>query len=86
MRGLNEKIEEVEIEVKQAIQDAINGKNKRNIHQLKNIADELEHMKKEEYTNINYTRMIVDSWDFNDSLGVELLKLAESYKKWLRKK
>ncbi len=29
-----------------------------------------------------YPRIIVDSWDYNDDMGIELLDLAELYKRW----
>lgn len=33
---------------------------------------------------ISYPRLIIDSWDYSDSLGLELVELAEQYKKMIR--
>lgn len=30
---------------------------------------------------LSYPRIIIDSWDYSDQLGVELVELAELYKK-----
>ena len=83
---LKDEIERAELEVKQALQDALDGKNNRNIFQLKCIAEELARMKNDACANVSYTRMIIDSWDFSDLLGVELLKLAEKYKIYMDNK
>ncbi len=42
----------------------------------------LENMMNNKCLTLCYPRIIVDSWDFNDDLGLELLDLAELYKRW----
>ncbi|SHJ42838.1 hypothetical protein [Pseudobutyrivibrio xylanivorans] len=83
---LNERIDKIEAEVNKEIQDVMDGKSVKNINQLVGIVEELRKMKNEECLNINYTRFIIDSWDYSDSLGIELLDLAESYKKIVKGK
>ena len=34
------------------------------------------------YVKLSYPRIIIDSWDFQDKLGMELLDLAELYEHW----
>ena len=50
--------------------------------QLSNILEELKNMMNNKCLILCYPRIIVDSWDFNDDLGIELLDLAELYKRW----
>ncbi|GAU76355.1 hypothetical protein [Fusibacter sp. 3D3] len=52
--------------------------------QLKTIIFDLNKMNNIRDSNQfvpSYPRFIVDSWDFSDSLGIELLKFYELYKK-----
>ena len=58
------------------------GQSKKNYVQLCNILEELENMMNSKCLTLCYPRIIVDSWDFNDDLGIELLDLAELYKRW----
>lgn len=58
------------------------GQSKKNYIQLSNILEELKNMMNNKCLILCYPRIIVDSWDFNDDLGIELLDLAELYKRW----
>lgn len=58
------------------------GQSQKNYVQLRNILEELENMLNNKCLILCYPRIIVDSWDFNDDLGIELLDLAELYKRW----
>ena len=58
------------------------GQSKKNYVQLSNILEELERMLNNKSLTLYYPRIIVDSWDFNDDLGIELLDLAKLYKRW----
>ncbi len=65
--------------------DLVNkGLNKRSSQQLKTIIIDLKKMNIIKDLNQfmpSYPRFIVDSWDFDDLLGIELLKFYELYKK-----
>ncbi len=58
------------------------GISKKNLAQLKGILDELEKTLNNKCLPLSYPRIIIDSWDFQDRLGLELLDLAELYKRW----
>lgn len=62
-----------------------NGKgNTGNISQLENIRKELESMRNNlsfRRFKPSYTRIIVDSWDYTNSLGTKLLDLYDDYLK-----
>lgn len=58
-----------------------NGLSKKNISQLETILRELCSSEKERGIALNYPRMIIDSWDYSDTLGIDLIELAEIYKK-----
>ena len=49
------------------------GQSKKNMVQLQTILTELQ--------KSNMQKIIVDSWDYSDQLGMELLELAELYGK-----
>lgn len=63
------------------IKNVQQGLSKKNISQLESILDELNLMQKQKNLIICYPRIIVDSWDYSDQLGLELLQLSELYKK-----
>lgn len=63
------------------IDNVKNGLSKKNISQLETILRELRNSEKDRGIVLNYPRMIIDSWDYSDMLGVELIELAEMYKK-----
>ncbi len=58
------------------------GFSKKSIVQLESILNELEKTLKRNNLPLSYPRFIVDSWDFQDKLGIELLSLAELYERW----
>ena len=49
--------------------------------QLQTILTELQKSNTQKNIILSYPRIIVDSWDYSDQLGMELLGLAELYKK-----
>ena len=57
------------------------GQSKKNMVQLQTILAELQKKKKKKNVILSYPRIIVDSWDYSDQLGMELLELAELYGK-----
>ncbi len=76
------------IELIQTVENEIdlvkNGLKERSNQQLKTIIFDLNKMNDIRNSNQfvpSYPRFIVDSWDFSDSLGIELLKFYELYKK-----
>ena len=57
------------------------GQSKKNMVQLQTILAELQKSNMQKNVILSYPRIIVDSWDYSDELGVELLELAELYRK-----
>ena len=57
------------------------GQSKKNILQLQTILKELQNSINGKKMVLSYPRFIIDSWDHSDQLGIELLELAELYKK-----
>lgn len=57
------------------------GVSKKNISQLETILKELRNSEKEKGIILRYPRIIIDSWEFTDTLGIELIELADMYKK-----
>lgn len=57
------------------------GKSNKNLIQLQTILDELQNNSESKKTAINYARVIIDSWDYSDELGNELIELAELYRR-----
>ena len=57
------------------------GQSKKNMVQLQTILAELQKVNMQKNVILSYPRIIVDSWDYSDELGVELLELAELYRK-----
>lgn len=55
---------------------------KKNLVQLNVILEELEQTLNNKCLPLSYPRIVVDSWDFQDKLDMELLDLAELYKRW----
>ncbi len=84
--SIEEKYKKNNVDVQQHIrcemENIRKGISKKNLTQLKGILDELEKMLNNKYLPLSYPRIIVDSWDFQDKLGMELLDLAELYKRW----
>ena len=73
---------EAQQHVKKEIDLVNKGLSHKSYEQLKSILEELEKMLNEKGLSTYYPRIIVDSWDFNDQLGLELLELEELYKRW----
>lgn len=67
--------------VKEEIEKATNGTSSKNLSQLNTILEELIKMLSEKQLPVRFPRFIVDSWDYQDKLGLELLDLAELYKR-----
>lgn len=63
------------------IEDVRNGLSKKNILQLETILSELRNSENERAIVLSYPRLIIDSWDYSDLLGKELIELAELYKR-----
>ena len=57
------------------------GQSKKNMVQLQTILIELKNSNRKKNVILSYPRIIIDSWDYSDQLGVELVELAELYKK-----
>ena len=57
------------------------GQSKKNMVQLQTILIELQASSRQRNVTLSYPRIIIDSWDYSDELGVELLELAELYRK-----
>lgn len=57
------------------------GQSKKNMVQLQTILAELQKSNMQKNVILSYPRIIVDSCDYSDELGVELLELAELYRK-----
>ncbi len=73
---------DIQLRVRREMEYVQKGQSNKNYAQLSNILEELEKMLNSKNLKLCYPRMIVDSWDFTDELGLELLDLAELYKRW----
>lgn len=73
---------DVQQHVRLEIENIKKGLSKKNLVQLNAILKELETTLNNKCLPLSYPRIIVDSWDFQDKLGMELLNLAELYKRW----
>lgn len=62
------------------------GLSNKNILQLNSILKELNASEKSFDITLSYPRIIVDSWDYSDQLGLQLIELSELYKKIKRRK
>lgn len=58
------------------------GKSEKNLLQLQGILEELKNSSEKKYISLYYPRVIVDSWDYSDQLGIELMELAALYEKY----
>ena len=77
----NKKNSELQQKIEVEIVKVKEGQSKRNMVQLQTILTELQKSNTQKNIILSYPRIIVDSWDYSDELGVELLELAELYKK-----
>ena len=73
---------DIQLRVRREMEYVQKGQSNKNYAQLSNILEELEKMLNSKNLKLCYPRMIVDSWDFTDELGLELLDLVELYKRW----
>ncbi len=73
---------DVQQDVKSELENIKKGLSKKNFVQLGAILKELEKTLNNKCLPLSYPRIIVDSWDFHDKLGIELLDLAELYERW----
>ena len=73
---------DVQRHVRSEMENIKKGISKKNLVQLNVILEELEKTLNNRCLPLSYPRIIVDSWDFQDKLGMELLDLAELYKRW----
>jgi hypothetical protein len=75
------KLESVKILLQKEISESEQGLYVKSMQQLKIIYTELEQMKnRKNYVPI-FPKIIIDSWDYNDSLGQELMELLTLYRK-----
>ena len=72
---------ELQQKVKEEIEKVKEGQSERNIVQLQTILSELQTSSRQKNIILSYPRIIIDSWDYSDYLGMELVELAELYKK-----
>lgn len=77
----NNKNVELQQKVKEEIEKVEAGKSSRNLIQLQTILEELRMSKIIKEIPLSYPRIISDSWDYPDTLGIELMELAEIYKR-----
>ena len=77
----NKKNSELQQKIEVEIVKVKEGQSKRNMVQLQTILTELQKSNTQKNIIFSYPRIIVDSWDYSDQLGVELVELAELYKK-----
>lgn len=75
----NKKNNELQKKVISEIEKVRVGQSKKNIFQLQTILNELQNSDKK--MTLSYPRFIIDSWDYSDQLGNELIELAALHKK-----
>lgn len=73
---------DVQQQVKSELINVKKGLSDKNIVQLGTILKELEKILNNKCLPLSYPRIIVDSWDYHDKLGMELLDLAKLYNRW----
>lgn len=57
------------------------GQSSKDMGQLQTILEELRSSSERRTAGLHFSRIIVDSWDYSDELGIELMKLAELYRR-----
>lgn len=73
---------DVQQQIRLEIENIKKGNSKKNLDQLNAILEELRKTLSDKNLPLSFPRIIVDSWDFQDKLGIDLLKVAELYKQW----
>ena len=68
--------------VQEEMENVKQGKSKRSIVQLQTILNELKNAENVQGFIFSFPRMIIDSWDYSDKLGRELMEYTDLYKKW----
>lgn len=68
--------------VQEEIENVQQGKSKRSIVQLQTILNELMKAENVKGLSFSFPRIIIDSWDYSDKLGMELMEFTDLYKKW----
>ncbi len=81
IEDFNNKNVELQQKIKDEIEKVEAGKSSRNLIQLQTILEELRMSNKIKEIPLSYPRIISDSWDYPDTLGIELMELAEIYKR-----
>ena len=76
-----QKNKELKQKVAKEIVNAQFGASQKSPEQLQGILKELELMTEQTCQPLYYPRIIVDTWNFSDSLGRELMELSEAYGK-----
>ena len=79
--NFNKRNSELQQKIELEIEKVKVGQSKKNIVQLQTILIELQASSRQRNVTLSYPRIIIDSWDYSDQLGMELLGLAELYKK-----
>lgn len=79
-KSLKKRNEELQQKLIIEIEKAKTGGSNKNIMQLQTILNELRNNYAIEKKHLNYPHIIIDSWDYSDQLGNELIELAELYK------
>ena len=79
--NFNKRNSELQQKIKLEIEKVKMGQSKKNMVQLQTILTELQTSNMQKNVILSYPRIIVDSWDYSDQLGMELLELEELYKK-----
>ena len=84
--SIEEEYKKKNIDVQQYIKSEMKniekGVSEKNFVQLSIILNELEKTLNNKCLSLTYPRIIVDTWNFQDKLGKDLLDLAELYKHW----
>ncbi|MBQ8188508.1 MAG: hypothetical protein IJZ44_01890 [Lachnospiraceae bacterium] len=84
--SIEDKCRKKNIELQKHLQIEIdnvkNGISNKNLEQLYGIMDELKKVLDNKKVVLFFPRIIVDSWDFQDELGNELLDFEELYRRW----
>ena len=79
--NFNKRNSELQQKIKLEIEKVKMGQSKKNMVQLQTILIELQASSRQRNVTLSYPRIIIDSWDYSDQLGMELLELEELYKK-----
>ena len=79
--NFNKRNSELQQKIKLEIEKVKMGQSKKNMVQLQTILTELQKSNMQKNVILSSPRIIVDSWDYSDQLGMELLELEELYRK-----